>query len=221
MSHELRTPLNAIGGYVELMELGIRGPVTNEQLADLNRIKAAQRHLMGLVTDVLNLVRIETGRLHYTMKQVSLADVVALVEVLIVPQLLAKGLSLESQRLDATLCVHTDREKLAQILVNLLTNALKFTDPGGSVSIECAADETTLTLRVRDTGIGIAPEKLQAIFEPFVQVDQRLTRTNDGVGLWLAISRDLARGMGADITVESTPGVGSTFSLTLPRVRHA
>ena len=220
MSHELRTPLNAIGGYVELMELGIRGPVTQEQLVDLNRIKAAQRHLLGLVTDVLNLVRIESGRIEYALAAVPLGEVIASVEVLIAPQLRAKRIFLESTRPDSALYVQADREKLAQILLNLLTNALKFTDPGGRAGIECVADDANVTIYVRDTGIGIAPDKLNAIFEPFVQVNQRLTRTNDGVGLGLSISRDLARGMGAELCVESTPNVGSTFILTVPRVRR-
>ncbi|MEP7065913.1 MAG: ATP-binding protein [Gemmatimonadota bacterium] len=220
MSHELRTPLNAIGGYVELIELGIRGPVTQEQLVDLQRIKASQRHLMGLVTDVLHLVRIETGRLEYALHPVAIAEIVSSVEVLIGPQLLAKEVFLDPARSDSSLFVQADREKLIQILVNLLTNALKFTGPGGRIGMECVADDSTVTIHVRDTGIGIAPEKLHAIFEPFVQVDQRPTRTNDGVGLGLAISRDLARGMGAELSVESTPGVGSTFMLTLPRVQR-
>ncbi len=220
MSHELRTPLNAIGGYVELMELGIRGPVTSEQLVDLNRIRAAQRHLLGLVTDVLNLVRIENGRLEYSLAAVPLAEVIAAVEVLVAPQLRAKRIVFDCRNADSSLYVRADREKLAQILLNLLTNALKFTDPGGRAGVECVADEALVTLYVRDTGIGIAPEKLSMIFEPFVQVDQRLTRTNDGVGLGLAISRDLARGMGAELRVESTPNVGSTFILTLPRAHR-
>lgn len=219
MSHELRTPLNAIGGYLELIELGIRGPVTDGQRTDLARIKAAQQHLLGLVTDVLNFVRIETGRMQYALTEVSLSETVASAEVLIGPQFRAKNIALEAACRDLRLHVHADREKLAQILVNLLTNALKFTDSGGRVSMECVEAETTVTMRVRDTGIGIAPDKVQEIFEPFVQVDQRLTRRNEGVGLGLAISRDLARGMGGELTVESTPGVGSTFILTLPRAR--
>jgi signal transduction histidine kinase len=218
MSHELRTPLNAIGGYVELLELGIRGPVTREQLVDLTRIKAAQRHLVGLVTDVLDLVRIDSGQLQYTLTAVRLSDVMASVEVLITPQLRAKQILLSSTRPDTSLYVHADREKLAQILVNLLANAVKFTQQEGRVSVEYELNETMVSIHVRDTGIGIAPEKLQAIFEPFVQLDHRLTRTTDGVGLGLAISRDLARGMGATLTVESTLGVGSTFTLTLPRI---
>jgi PAS domain S-box-containing protein len=219
MSHELRTPLNAIGGYLELIELGIRGPVTDAQRTDLARIKAAQQHLVGLVTDVLNFVRLEAGRVQYALSDVSLSKTVADVESLLDPQFRAKNIALEVSYFDSRLHVHADREKLAQILVNLLTNALKFTDSGGRVSIECVEGETVVTLRIRDTGIGIAPEKVQLIFEPFAQVDQRLTRRNEGVGLGLAISRDLSRGMGAELTVESTPGIGSSFILTLPRAR--
>ena len=109
-----------------------------------------------------------------------------------------------------------DREKLEQILINLLSNAVKFTPSGGEVSLACEADDNRVTIEVRDTGVGINPDKLHRIFEPFVQLDQSLTRSRDGVGLGLAISRDLARGMSGELSARSTPGAGSTFTLTLP-----
>ncbi|CAA9322242.1 MAG: hypothetical protein AVDCRST_MAG11-2066 [uncultured Gemmatimonadaceae bacterium] len=220
MSHELRTPLNAIGGYAELIELGIRGPVTDEQRADLARIQAAQRHLIGLVTDVLNFVRVESGHVRYTLTEVPAHEAFGALEALVGPQFQAKGVAYAAAPCAPALWVRADRDRLQQVLLNLVTNALKFTGPGGRVEVACEArprpGSGAVAFRVRDTGIGIPPEKLGAIFEPFVQVNQRLTRPQDGVGLGLAISRDLARGMGGSLTAESTPGLGSTFTLTLP-----
>jgi signal transduction histidine kinase len=222
MSHELRTPLNAIGGYAELMELGIHGPVTAEQGAALARIQRSQRHLLGLVNEVLNYAKLETGAVRYEVRDVVVCDAVTEAEGLILPQARAKGLVLAVDDCPGSLTVRADPEKLRQVLVNLLSNAIKFTNarPGlaGDVSVTCAAaPDGRVSIRVRDTGIGIASDKLGSIFEPFVQVRSDLTRTAEGTGLGLAISRDLARGMGGDLTVESTPGVGSTFTLTLPR----
>jgi PAS domain S-box-containing protein len=217
MSHELRTPLNAIGGYAELMEMGLRGPITSEQRTDLGRIQASQRHLLGLINQVLNYTRIETGTVHYDLTLVPIGEALAAAEALVVPQVRARGLTYVLGACDPALRVQADPEKLQQILLNLLTNAIKFTEPGGDVRVECAATERVVTIGVMDTGVGIVPEKLASVFEPFVQVDQRLTRANEGVGLGLAISRDLARGMGGDLTASSTPGAGSTFTLVLPR----
>ena len=216
MSHELRTPLNAIGGYAELMEMGLRGPITPDQRADLARIQASQRHLLGLINQVLNYTRIETGTVQYDMASIPVNEALAASEALIVPQVRARGLTYVLGGCDPALRVRADRDKLQQILLNLLTNAIKFTEPGGEVRVDCAANDSVVEIVVRDTGIGIAPEKLAQVFEPFVQVDQRLTRPNEGVGLGLAISRDLARGMGGDLRAESSPGVGSSFTITLP-----
>jgi signal transduction histidine kinase len=218
MSHELRTPLNAIGGYAELMEMGIRGPVTAQQAEDLRRIQASQRHLLGLVNEVLNYARIETGTVHYDVSEVALAEVVAAVEPLVAPQLAAKGLAFSHDGCGETpLVARADREKVRQVLLNLLSNAVKFTAPGGRVEVACDADGDRVAVRVTDTGIGIPPAELGRVFEPFVQVNASLTRPHEGTGLGLAISRDLARAMGGDVTVTSTPGVGSAFTLTLPR----
>jgi len=216
MSHELRTPLNAIGGYAELLELGIRGPVTPEQRADLSRIQAAQRHLMGLVTDVLNFVRIDKGRVVFTLSDVSVEDVLARVETLVRTQFQAKRISYV-QAPCPEVRVMADEEKLGQIFVNLLTNAVKFTPEGGEVTVQCLAVDQHTEMRISDTGIGIEPAKLESIFEPFVQVNYNLTRANHGVGLGLAISRELARGMSGELTATSVVGVGSTFILKLLR----
>jgi PAS domain S-box-containing protein len=221
MSHELRTPLNAIGGYAELIELGIRGPVTAQQREDLGRIQRSQRHLLGLVNEVLNYARLETGVVQYEIRDVRVCDAVTEAEGLILPQARARKLALSVADCPGTLAVRADPEKLRQVLVNLLSNAVKFTNARdglpGRVEVTCeAGPDGRVHVRVRDTGIGIAADKLAMIFEPFVQVRADLTRTAEGTGLGLAISRDLARGMGGDLTVESTPGAGSTFTLALP-----
>ena len=216
MSHELRTPLNAIGGYAELVEMGIRGPVTPQQRDDLGRIQTSQRHLLGLINEVLNYAKLETGTVHYDMLDVPLRPAMTAAESLVAPQARARGLALVVAECPPTLAARADPEKLRQILVNLLSNAVKFTEPGGRIQISCDPRGGQVAVAVADTGIGIPPDKLEAIFDPFVQVRADLTRTHEGTGLGLAISRDLARGMGGDITAHSTPGSGSTFVLTLP-----
>ncbi|HEX2778431.1 MAG TPA: ATP-binding protein [Gemmatimonadaceae bacterium] len=216
MSHELRTPLNAIAGYAELIELGIHGPVTEAQREALRRVQRSERHLLGLINGVLNYARIETGSIAYEIIEVVVADALAAAEALVAPQAKARSLRLEVEPCDRSLLVRADLDKLQQILLNLLSNAIKFTGEGGRVSMFCEADERDVMVRVADTGRGIPESKRAAIFEPFVQVDARLTRPDEGVGLGLAISRDLARGMGGDLTVESEEGVGSTFTLCVP-----
>ena len=222
MSHELRTPLNAIGGYAELLEMGIRGPVTSQQREDLARIQSSQRHLLGLINEVLNYAKLETGTVHYHLTSVRVRETMAGAQALVVPQADVKGLTLTADPCPAAadgsaLTVHADAEKLRQVLVNLLSNAVKFTDRGGHVSLGCDVDASHVRLHVRDTGIGIEADQLDRIFDPFVQVRSDLTRTAEGTGLGLAISRDLARGMGGDLTVTSTPGVGSEFTVVLPK----
>jgi PAS domain S-box-containing protein len=216
MSHELRTPLNAIAGYVQLIEMGVHGPVSEEQLVALDRIRRSQLHLLRLINDVLNLARIESGRVEYKIRSISLADVVTTVMPMVEPQLAAKGVTSRAL-LDGAGLVRADREKLEQIVLNLLTNAAKFTHRGGTVTVrvrnDCGVPDRSC-LDVEDTGIGI-PEELQAgIFQPFVQVDT--DNRKEGSGLGLAISRDLARGMGADLVVRSVPNQGSVFTVILP-----
>jgi signal transduction histidine kinase len=222
MSHELRTPLNAIGGYAELIEMEIRGPVTEQQRADLARIQTSQRHLLGLINEVLNYAKLETGTVRYELSDVVVRSALDAAEELVVPQVRTRGLTLTVGECPPNLVVRADPEKLRQILVNLLSNAIKFTDRGGQIDLRCEGhedpDSPTVDITVRDTGIGISPEKLEAIFEPFVQVRADLTRTAEGTGLGLAISRDLAEAMNGTLTVESVKGEGSTFRLTLPRV---
>jgi PAS domain S-box-containing protein len=217
MSHELRTPLNAIGGYTELMEMGIRGPVTAQQRDDLARIRASQRHLLGLINEVLNYAKLETGAGRYDLTDVPVRDALREAEGLIAPQARAKGLKLTVTDSAPGAAMRADAEKLRQILVNLLSNAVKFTEPGGRIVVAGAVEGEEIRFTVSDTGIGIPAHHLATIFEPFVQVRADLTRTTEGTGLGLAISRDLARGMGGELTATSTAGEGSTFTLTLPR----
>ena len=217
MSHELRTPLNAIAGYADLLRMGLRGPVTDEQLADLERITRSERTLLSLVNDVLNYARMEAGHVHYADERVVVGSLLADIEALVSPQLRAKNLRFALGTCDHDLAVRADADKVRQILVNLISNAVKFTEPGGSIEITCESDARHVTIRVRDTGVGIPPDKLQLIFEPFVQLDRSLTSTKEGSGLGLAISRDLARAMGGDLGVESSVGFGSSFVLTMGR----
>ena len=217
MSHELRTPLNAIGGYSELIELGIHGPVTAEQLHALERIRRSQRHLLGLINDVLNFARIEAGHLTLELGTVSVRDTLAVLDTLVAPQVQRKQLTLEYEPVDPSIHANADTEKVQQILLNLLSNAIKFTAPGGRITLSCSADATDVYIRVRDTGHGVPPDKLERIFEPFVQLDAGPTRAHEGTGLGLAISRDLARAMRGELTVESRVDEGSTFTLRLAR----
>jgi PAS domain S-box-containing protein len=217
MSHELRTPLNAIGGYAELIELEIRGPVTREQREDLRRIQGSQQHLLGLINDLLNYAKLETGSVHYDLAAVPVAEALSAAELLVKPQAAAKGISVRVRSCSPSSAVRADPEKLRQILANLLSNAVKFTHRGGEIVMWCTEGASGVTIAVCDTGIGIHRDKLDGIFDPFVQVRTDLTRPHEGTGLGLAISRDLARGMGGDLTVESAVGKGSTFFVTLPR----
>jgi signal transduction histidine kinase len=217
MSHELRTPLNAIGGYASLMEMGVHGPLTDEQRSDLARIQQSQTHLLGLINQVLGYTLGRTGTARYDLVPLPVHEAIEAAEALVVVQARARGLTYTPAACNPSIYVLADREKLQQILLNLLTNAIKFTETGGEIRTTCTTDATSVAIEVSDTGIGIPADKLGSIFEAFVQVDQRLTRPREGVGLGLAISRDLARGMGGDLNVESTPGVGSTFTLTLTR----
>jgi PAS domain S-box-containing protein len=217
MSHELRTPLNAVSGYVDLLEMGVRGPITDAQREDLRRIRRASQHLLSLINDILNYARLEAGSVDLHLSDITLADALAGMEVLIAPQLRAKGVTYEYRACDESLCVHADREKLDQILLNLVGNAVKFTERDGHITLSCSADDAHVRVIVEDTGRGIPRAKLQSIFDPFVQVDRHLTpERQQGVGLGLAISRDLARAMHGDISVESDAGQGATFVLTLP-----
>jgi PAS domain S-box-containing protein len=217
MSHELLTPLNAIGGYASLLVMGLRGPLTAEQRADVDRIRASQLQLLGMINDLLNFSRIESGHLAFAVDDVVLSEVVREVAETMAPQVSAHRLIAERIGCSDTVVARADREKVEQILVNLISNAVKYTAPGGRLTWSCAATGNRARLTLRDTGQGIPPDRLADIFEPFVQVGRGFARPVEGAGLGLAISRDLARAMGGDLTVESTPNAGSAFTLDLPR----
>lgn len=216
MSHELRTPLNAITGYAALLEDGIRGAVNPAQTKDLGRIKRAAAYLLRLINDILTVARLEGARpLHLITIPVN--SVLAEVEVLCALQAKSKNLNLTVVPSAESIRVTADAERLQQILLNLVTNAIKFTLPGGSVVVTCETDAGLARIDVRDTGVGVRLDDIDRVFEPFVQIDRHLTTpAQQGVGLGLSISRELARGMHGDLTLRSTEGVGSTFTLTIP-----
>lgn len=207
--------MNAIAGYAELLELEIQGPVNHEQREAINRIQRSQRHLLGLINEVLNYAKLETGTVVFDATDVSLVEAVTSAESLVAPQARAKGVALSSD-CAPTIVARADPDKLLQILINLLSNAVKFTAPGGQIRISCSTEGSMAVVAISDTGIGIPADRLEAIFDPFVQVRADLTRQHEGTGLGLTISRDLARGMNGDLTVESSEGSGSTFTLALP-----
>ena len=217
MSHELRTPLNAIGGYIDLLDLGLRGPVTETQHADLARVRTNQQHLAALITEILNFARAGSGSVSYAVSDVKGCDALRHAIELIEPLIAEQGLVFDGITGDVSIVARADPEKVTQILVNLLSNAMKFTPAGGHISAECAATDDTVTLSISDTGLGIAPDKLETIFAPFVQLKEGLADREGGIGLGLSISRDLARAMKGDLTVESSEGTGTRFTLSLPR----
>lgn len=215
MSHELRTPLNAIAGYVDLLDMGLRGPVTSEQRLDFGRIKRSQETLLRLIDDVLSFAKLESGRLEYDFEDLNLDDFLGTLETFVSPMLGRKRLTYALDGCGSDLIVTMDRAKIEQILLNLLSNAVKFTDRG-EIRVRCIVEDDHVRIQVRDTGRGIRGELLESIFEPFVQGDRSLTRTAEGTGLGLSISRQLSRAMGGDITVQSSLGEGSVFTLDLP-----
>ncbi len=215
MSHELRTPLNAIGGYVDLIEMGLRGPVTELQRADLVRVKTNQQHLMVLITEILNYARLGGGHVTYNIVEFDVREQLERAIELVEPLIARSGLSYERIHSGPHIVARADPDKVVQILVNLLSNAIKFTPEGGHISIETQAAGGFVYLGVRDTGVGIPAEKIEKVFQPFIQLKDTLSGRQAGVGLGLAISRDLARAMSGDLSVESAEGKGSCFTLAL------
>ena len=217
LSHELRTPLNAIAGYAQLLEMGVRGPVTRQQADDLRRILRSEQHLLGLINQLLSFARVERGEVTFDVVPILVVGAAGEVIELIEPQAKVKGLAVGMECPDPSMIAMADPDKLRQILLNLLSNAIKFTPRGGEVHVTCEDDEHVVTIAVADTGVGIPRAKQREVFDPFVQVDRGSGASPEGVGLGLAISRSLARGMGGDVTVDSEPGAGSTFRVTLTR----
>jgi signal transduction histidine kinase len=216
MSHELRTPLNSIGGYVDLLEMELHGPLTDAQRADLARVRRSQQHLLAIITDILNFTRLEATEVKFDIIEVPLRALVGDLDDVVDSLARAKSLDYECVMPSGGIFVHTDPDKFRQILINLLSNAVKFTPEGGKIRVYTTISGGNVSIHVQDTGPGIPSDKQQAIFEPFVQLDRGLTRTTEGTGLGLAIGRGMARAMGADVGVRSQVGKGSTFSLTVP-----
>jgi signal transduction histidine kinase len=233
MSHELRTPLNAVIGYADLLELGISGALTADQRAQVLRIRHSARHLLGLVNEVLDLSKVEAGRLAVQNESTRAAGVITTAQSLVHPQAEARGIVLGAHCENPEVMFHGDEDRVCQILVNLLTNAVKFTASGGQVGILCTTRERPeggarlsgtgpwVCFVVTDTGVGIPADRMAAIFDPFVQVESGKTRPVEGTGLGLTISRRLARLMGGDLTVTSEQAKGSTFVLWLPEATQS
>jgi PAS domain S-box-containing protein len=216
MSHELRTPLNAIIGYTSLLEEGIDGTLNSSQRSQMARIRASADHLLGLIDEVLTFSRVDAGKENVRQDRVELRPLIRDAIAMVAPMAAAKGLTLRDETRDATL--FTDEGKLRQIVLNLFSNAIKFSDRG-EIVVTSGHTADAVSIAIADQGIGIAPENLERIFDPFWQVEQRSTRRVGGTGLGLSVSRNLARLLGGDIAVESTPERGSTFTVTLPAER--
>ncbi len=216
MSHELRTPLNAVNGYTDLMEMGIGGPVSDAQRDYLARIKKSGKFLLGLINDVLNFARIDAGSVSVKREPVRLETLLEASHMLVEPQMKARNITYRWLAPHATCVAIGDSEKIEQVILNLLTNALKFTDPGGAITLSCESRDGRARISVADTGRGIPASKLESIFDPFVQLDRSANPgSQQGVGLGLAISRALALAMGGELTAKSEVGKGSVFTLDL------
>jgi len=221
LSHEFRTPLHAVSGYLEILQQNIHGGLNDDQRKDVDRIHQAQEHLMALVNMILDFAKLEGGLVELQMAEIPIEETLRGAEAMVSPQFAKKGVTYTHRPGDPTLSVFADREKVQQIIVNLLANAVKFTPPGGSVELDWRVENENVLVRVRDTGSGVPEEKIEEIFEPFVQVRAPGSLPSGGTGLGLAISRDLARAMGGDVRATSRLGVGSVFTLTLPLRKHA
>ncbi len=216
MSHELRTPLNAIAGYSEILSVGVTGPLNEKQAEAVSRIQRSQEHLLSLIDDVLTFAKIEAGTSQLHLRPVRVVNAFEELDPLVRPQLTRKQVVLEHGVADPSIHVHADPNKLRQILLNIVGNAIKFTPAGGSILLGATRDTDTVVMTVTDTGIGVPADKLSQVFEPFFQVDAGMTREYSGVGLGLAIARDLARAMGGEIRFDSAVGEGSVVSVVLP-----
>jgi signal transduction histidine kinase len=226
MSHELRTPLNAIIGYSSLMQEGLEGKLNPTQRRYVGRVRVSADHLLTLIDQILTLAKLEAEKSAIRKRPVSIEELVGDAVAIAEPILLGRGLRL-AVHADADGSIRTDSDRVRQILLNLLSNAAKFTDdgdvvlralrvapvaePGGRMS-----PNGRVVFEVTDSGIGIAPEHHERIFEPFWQVEMQTTRRYAGAGLGLSVSRELARLLGGDLTVRSAPGEGATFTLELP-----
>src|SRR3954462_13399906 len=221
LSHEFRTPLHAVSGYLEILQQNIHGNLNEEQRRDVERIHQAQEHLLALVNMILDFAKLEGGPVELSMAEIPVEETLRGAESLVSPQFAKKGVRYNHRKGDPTVSIFADREKVQQIVVNLLANAVKFTEPGGTVDLEWRLEDRNVLVRVRDTSTGVPADKIEQIFEPFVQLRLPGSVPSGGTGLGLPISRDLARAMGGDVTATSTLGVGSVFTLALPTRKRA
>jgi PAS domain S-box-containing protein len=215
MSHELRTPLNSIIGFTGILLQGLVGELNPEQKKQLGMVRDSSTHLLELINDVLDLSKIEAGQLKLSREDFDLRASIERTVQITRPLAEKKGLELIFEEPGEIPHLESDRRRVEQILLNLLSNAIKFTERG-SVSVECHPEADRVSLRVRDTGIGLGPEEMERLFKPFSQIDSSLTRKYEGTGLGLSICKRLVELMGGEIWVESHPGEGSTFAFTLP-----
>ncbi|MFL5508115.1 MAG: ATP-binding protein [Gemmatimonadaceae bacterium] len=216
LSHEFRTPLHAVSGYLEILQQNIHGGLNDEQRKDVERIHQAQEHLLALVNMILDFAKLEGGPVELSMAEIPIEETLRVADSLVAPQFAKKRVTYTHRAGDPRLTVFADREKVQQIIVNLLANAVKFTPTGGAVEMDWRVEDDTLLVRVKDNGSGIPDDKVEQIFEPFVQLRSAGSLPTGGTGLGLPISRDLARAMGGEVTATSTVGVGSVFTLRLP-----
>jgi signal transduction histidine kinase len=214
MGHELRTPLSTISGYIDIMLEGVHGPLPELYRRYVERMRAAQKHVNGLIESVLRFAKLDAGKVTYTVATHSVVELLRRLEPLIEPQISAREIALVIQPVERALLVRADAEKAVQILLNLVTNAIKYTSASGLITTAARREGDSVTISVSDTGRGIPADRLERIFEPFVRINA--DHDTDGVGLGLAISRQMARAMGGDLEVTSTVGRGSSFTLRLP-----
>jgi PAS domain S-box-containing protein len=217
MSHDLRTPLTTISGNVRMLAAGVHGPISEEQKETLDRVDDACRHVARMIEDILSFAQLESGSVEVRLQPVNVPEALQRAEGLVRLRMEESSIAFTYEACATGLSVLADPDRLQQILLNLLANAIKFTPGGGRVSVACAREGDRVSIRVRDSGVGIPAGALERIFEPFVQLEQQPElREHRGVGLGLAISRELARAMEGQLTAESTEGAGSVFILTLP-----
>jgi PAS domain S-box-containing protein len=218
MSHELRTPLQSISGYSDLLIGGVSGPLNPDQLDDIRSIRSASEELVRLLNDILDFARLEAGKAEMKLEPVNVHSALQRAENLLAPKFHEAGLAYSRVECDPDVAVRANPDRLQQVLLNLMTNAVKFTPRGGLISVECERMDERSVIRVRDTGCGIPQEQLGRIFDPFVQVDRhRVEQRQRGVGLGLSISRELTRAMGGELTAESVLNEGSVFTISLPQ----
>lgn len=219
MSHETRQPINATLGFLDILEMGIYGALAAEQREALSRVRTNQQQLLTVITDILSFARLEAGKVQLEVTEIDCSEILDSIPALVEPQVHARGLVLEIEHCDEDVIAMGDRNRILQICTNLITNATRATDKGGRIIVRAEPDGASLRIEVEDTGKGIPEDKLESIFSPFVQLDRTFSQPREGVGLGLAISRDLAIAMGGQLTARSTPGRGSVFTLSLPRAR--